>query len=88
MSLFSLNLMCCRWTSSNSYALKKGNKESYPRHTKNLTEIVNLSMHQYFAHKGELDSRNPNPPDLACTEPGPCQGMRGQKARLSAKGGK
>ena len=59
----------------------KSNKESYPGQTKNLTEIVNL----YFANKGELDSRNPNPPDLACTEPGPLPANERAKSKAVSK---
>lgn len=42
----------------------------------------------YFGNKGDPDSGNPNPPDRAFTKLGPCQGMRGQKAKPSAKEGK
>lgn len=38
----------------------------------------------HFTNKGDPGSGNPNPADLACTKPAPCQGMRRQKKKSKA----
>lgn len=38
-----------------------------------------------LTNKGDPDSGNPNPLDVACAKPGPCQGMKRAKSKAISK---